>query len=71
MLVVKLPSPEYIAVIACEPTVSVVLLPEVALPPDNGAGEPELTPSILNCTVPVGVPEPGALAITVAVNVVL
>jgi hypothetical protein len=71
VLVVKLPSPEYIAVMECGPTASVVILAEIALPPDSATGEPKLTPSILNCTVPVGVPDPGALAVAVAVNVTL
>src|SRR5918912_3476823 len=44
------------------------MLPEVALPADIATGEPKATPSILNCAVPVGVPEPGALVVTVAVN---
>ena len=30
---------------------------------------PKFVPSIWNCTVPVGVPEPGGLAATVAVKV--
>src|SRR6266487_916316 len=41
----------------------------VALPPDK-VTVPKLLPSILNCTVPVGVPEPGATAVTVAVKVI-
>jgi hypothetical protein len=32
-------------------------------------GGPAFTPSITNWTVPVGVPEPGAFAVTVAVKV--
>ena len=32
-------------------------------------GLPALAPSITNCTVPVGVPEPGAGTLMVAVNV--
>src|SRR6266498_138064 len=41
----------------------------VALPPDK-VTVPKLLPSILNCTVPVGVPEPGATGVTVAVKVI-
>lgn len=40
------------------------MLPEVALPPDNIAGEPKSVPSILNCTAPVALD-----GVTVAVNV--
>ena len=41
----------------------------VAVPPDSVAATSRLVPSIVNCTVPVGVPEPGELALTVAVKV--
>ena len=41
----------------------------VALPLARVTAEPKLVPSILNCTVPVGVPEPGDTGATVAVNV--
>jgi hypothetical protein len=44
------------------------MLPEVTLPPDRATGEPKSRPSILNCTAPVGVPEPGPLVVTIAVN---
>ena len=40
----------------------------VALPPARATAEPNLEPSMLNCTVPVGVPEPGAAALTVTVK---
>jgi hypothetical protein len=40
----------------------------VALPPDSVTGDPTLLPSTANCTVPVGVPDPGDAAETVAVN---
>ena len=40
----------------------------VATPLATTAGLPTLLPSILNWTVPVGVPAPGAVAVTVAVN---
>src|SRR2546427_218843 len=41
----------------------------VAVAPDNVAGAPKSDPSILNWTVPVAVPDPGATALTVAVKV--
>ena len=69
VLVRKLPSPEYTAVIVCDAVDSVEILPEVALPLDNDTGEPKLVPSILNCTVPAVVPAPGDTAATVAVKV--
>ena len=68
MLATKLPSPEYTAEIVWELTDSEDTLVEVALSPNIATGEPKFTPSILNCTVPDGVPAPGALAVTVAVN---
>src|SRR5438093_7765852 len=40
-----------------------------AVPADRTSGPPRLDPSTLNCTDPLGVPEPGAIAPTVAVNV--
>ena len=45
------------------------MAPLVALPPETVTGDPKLLPSIANCTVPLGVPVPGAVALTVAVNV--
>ncbi len=41
----------------------------VAVPLVNVAAAPKLVPPSLNCTVPLGVPAPGATAETVAVNV--
>ena len=41
----------------------------VALPLTSVTGLPKSLPSIRNCTVPLGVPEPGALAATLAVKV--
>ena len=41
----------------------------VATPPDSVTAPARLVPSIVNCTVPVGVPEPGELALTVTVKV--
>jgi hypothetical protein len=52
----KFPSLAYIAVTVCSPGESVVMAVLVAIPPDKVAGEPKLEPSIMNCTVPVGVP---------------
>ena len=45
-----------------------VAVAKVAIPPAK-APLPMLTPPSLNVAVPVAVPEPGALALTVAVNV--
>ena len=56
------------AVIMWLPAERVAVAALVALPPDK-VTVPKLLPSILNCTVPVGVPEPGATALTVAVKV--
>ena len=36
---------------------------------DRGTGPPKFAPSIWNCTLPVGVPDPGRLAATCAVKV--
>jgi hypothetical protein len=47
-------SPEYTAVTVCVPAVSVEMLPEVAEPEASVTAEPNGLPSILNCTVPVG-----------------
>ena len=41
----------------------------VALPFTSVTGAPKFEPSIWNCTVPVGVPEPGGLDATVVVKV--
>ena len=40
-----------------------------AEPVESSAAEPRLAPPSLKVTVPVGVPAPGATALTVAVNV--
>jgi len=40
----------------------------VALPPTSATGAPKFTSSIVNCTVPVGLPDPGAVAVTAAVK---
>jgi len=47
---------------------SVEVLPDVAEPEAKVTGEPTLTPSTVNCTVPVGVPPAGATAATFAVK---
>ncbi len=45
------------------------VMPErVARPPDTGADPRTLLPSATNWTVPVGVPAPGAVTVTVAVK---
>ena len=53
----------------CEPTVNDEMADDVAAPLTKVAGVPRLVAPSLNCTVPVGVPEPGNAAETVAVNV--
>ena len=50
------------------PTVSVDEL-IVATPPANATAPPIGMPLSLNCTDPAGIPVPGAIAATVAVNV--
>ena len=67
VLVVKLASPPYAAVIVCEATrsegVANVAVPKLKVP------VPIVVPASLNVTVPVGVPVPGDTALTVAVKV--
>ena len=56
------------------PTARVVLLNEAVVTPPvvlTFTGPPALLPSTWNCTVPVGVPAPGAVMLIVAVNVTL
>ena len=67
VLVVKVVSPEYMAVIAWSPTVNVVVS-SVATPPSAGAVPNEAAPS-KNSTVPDGTPAAAPAAATVAVNV--
>ena len=71
MLVRKLASPEYVALIVWEPAARLVVA-NVAVP-DASATPPGVRSVLVvvskKSTVPVGVPEPGALAATVAVNV--
>ena len=69
-LLLKLPLPLYCAMTLCglPLTVRVAVL-VCALPPLKLTGAPKLEPSTTNCTVPAGVPAPGATAATVAVKV--
>src|SRR5688572_31266336 len=64
----KLQSPEYTAVIVCDPTVNADVF-IVATPTLKATGAPTGVPLSRNCTVPLGVPAPGATALTVAVKV--
>ena len=66
MLLLKLVSPEYWAVIELAAIGRVVV--KVAVPPESVAVPIEL-PLFRNSTVPVGEPTPGLAAATVAVNV--
>lgn len=71
LLAVKLPSPEYDTLIECEPGVRLATL-SAAVPPVN-AIVARSSPVVVSkkSTVPVGVPDPGALAATVAVTVIV
>src|SRR5260370_28144667 len=53
----------------CAPTVNDEMEDEVAVPLLTVTGEPRFVTPSLNCMVPVGVPEPGGTAETVAVKV--
>ena len=68
VLPVKFVSPLYTAVMLCVPTLNDEVV-NVAEPLLSATGDPRLPAPSLNCTVPVGVPEPGASADTVAVKV--
>jgi hypothetical protein len=68
VLVMKLVSPPYTAVMECEPTVRDDVT-YVAWPAPLSEPVPKVVVLSLKVTVPVGVPEPGAVAVTVAVNV--
>src|SRR5205814_7914605 len=68
VLPLKLVSPLYTAVTMSGPVLRLAML-ILALFALTAAGEPSGVPLSLNCTVPVGVPAPGATAATVAVNV--
>ena len=67
VLAVKFESPAYVAVIACAPTASDAAV-NVAVPALSVAVPSVVAPS-LNVTSPVGIPEPGAVTATAAVNV--
>ena len=67
VLVVKLASPEYTAVMVWLATESEEVA-KVAVPPLR-MPEPMGEPASRNSTVPVAVPAPGATAVTVAVKV--
>src|SRR5437588_790965 len=67
VLVVKLVSPPYTTVIVCAPTARALVL-KLAEAPDS-VPVPRVPAPSLKVTVPVGVPEPGELAVTVAVKV--
>jgi hypothetical protein len=68
VLVLKLVSPEYDAVIVWIATERADVV-RVAAPPPDSAPLPMLTPPSRKVTVPVGVPEPGDLTPTSAVKV--
>ena len=53
----------------CEPTVNDEMADDVAVPPLRVTADPRLVAPSLNCTMPVGVPAPGATGDSVAVNV--
>src|SRR5262245_34895948 len=62
---------EYTAVMVCDPTSRGSDVVHVATPELNGRElqRGRLVPPSLNATFPVGVPDPGRFAVTVAVNV--
>ena len=65
----KLPSPAYSAVTVLEPWGRELVI-SVATPlVSRATGAQRATPLVLNRTVPVGVPAPGATAVNVAVKV--
>src|SRR5216117_2583887 len=68
VLPLKFASPPYDALIECEPTAS-VLVTNVAWPEPFRVPVPRVLEPSLKVTVPVGVPAPGLLAVTVAVKV--
>jgi hypothetical protein len=69
----KLASPLKEAVTVWVPAARAVLNEAVLTPPAllTLTGLPAVLPSTMNCTVPLGVPAPGAVTLTVAVNVML
>jgi hypothetical protein len=66
--VVKSPSASYTAVIEWLPIVSADVV-KLATPEPSSIPAPSGVEPSMNITVPVGIPEPGALEVTVAVNV--
>src|SRR6185369_12056286 len=66
----KFPSPAYCAAMVCVPCAREAEV-TLAMLPLKVAGAPNTTPSARNWIVPVGVPLPGATAVTVAVKVTL
>jgi hypothetical protein len=61
-------------VIVCVPAVKEAVLKDAVVTPPalfTPTGLPALLPSIVNCTMPVGVPLPGAVTVTVALKVTL
>ena len=67
MLVVKSPSASYKAVIEWLPTASADVV-KLATPEPSSIPAPSGVEPSMNIMVPVGIPEPGALEVTVAVN---
>src|ERR1043165_9395288 len=69
VLGLKLVLPEWAAATVWLAAVSELLVARVAVPPERVTAPPKLVPSMVNWTVPEGVPLPGAEALTVAVKV--
>src|SRR5260370_24074392 len=65
----KLDTPRKVAVTVCVPRARALVVTDAPPPPPRACGPPMARPSAWNWTVPVGVPAPGAVAVTVAVNV--
>ena len=65
----KFVSPAYTAEIKCDPITSGLVVVKVALPVASSAAVPRVAKPSLKVTVPLGVPEPGAMALTVVVKV--
>ena len=68
MLAVKLPSAPYTAVIEWLPTASEEVV-NVAIPEPPKVPVPSAVDPSMKVTMPVGIPEPGATAVIVAVKV--
>jgi hypothetical protein len=69
VLAAKFESPRYLTVTVCAPTLRLEIAGKDADPAIRVTGVPTFAPSITSCTCPVGVPTPGATALTVAENV--